>query len=240
VQSLIAYTTLCDYMLVPTQEGELKHDAKGNALKYPEHIPGYGKRGWCRSEYFIFSLWAEVQALSKVQLYAATREGALTHYPAVRIPSQDTMPSGGDFTVESDKAIVMKIEDTMIEEYGKAIIRHKCAAAGDHKVDLSNKVIRAVHVPTLSEEVRRHGVVSVDLHQNQLRAEGGAALAKVLNEMASLATLKCALPFSHLAYRLSAAADTCLLSLPAASPITSSVASTTGAMAPTRPKASSC
>ena len=42
VKSLIQYATLCEYMLVPTEEETLT----GNAATYPEDIPGYGTRGW--------------------------------------------------------------------------------------------------------------------------------------------------------------------------------------------------
>jgi hypothetical protein len=42
VVSLIRYATLCQYMLVPTDEAKLV----GNATGYPECIPAYGKRGW--------------------------------------------------------------------------------------------------------------------------------------------------------------------------------------------------
>ena len=40
--SLIKYATLCDYMLVPTEEKELSVGMMGT----PESIPGYGARGW--------------------------------------------------------------------------------------------------------------------------------------------------------------------------------------------------
>ena len=39
VKSLIQYATMCEYMLVPTEEA-------GRLLGYPEEIPGYGTRGW--------------------------------------------------------------------------------------------------------------------------------------------------------------------------------------------------
>ena len=42
VVSLIRYATLCQYMLVPTEEAELGF---GAALR-PHHIPAYGRRGW--------------------------------------------------------------------------------------------------------------------------------------------------------------------------------------------------
>ena len=42
VKSLIRYATLCQYMLVPTEEAELYYPARS----YPEDIPAYGSRGW--------------------------------------------------------------------------------------------------------------------------------------------------------------------------------------------------
>ena len=42
VVSLIRYATLCQYMLVPTEEAELVYPAP----YYPEEIPAYGSRGW--------------------------------------------------------------------------------------------------------------------------------------------------------------------------------------------------
>ena len=42
VTSLIRYATLCQYMLVPTEEEKLSTVAR----KYPDSIPTYGTRGW--------------------------------------------------------------------------------------------------------------------------------------------------------------------------------------------------
>jgi hypothetical protein len=42
VKSLIRYATLCQYMLVPTEEAQLDD----HAAYYPNSIPGYGRRGW--------------------------------------------------------------------------------------------------------------------------------------------------------------------------------------------------
>ena len=42
VVSLIRYATLCQYMLVPTEEAELV----GVATRCPDRIPAYGSRGW--------------------------------------------------------------------------------------------------------------------------------------------------------------------------------------------------
>ena len=42
VVSLIRYATLCQYMLVPTEEAELV----GLARRSPNLLPAYGSRGW--------------------------------------------------------------------------------------------------------------------------------------------------------------------------------------------------
>ena len=39
VKSLIQYATMCEYMLVPTEE-------EGGLENRPNQIPGYGTRGW--------------------------------------------------------------------------------------------------------------------------------------------------------------------------------------------------
>ena len=39
VKSLIQYATMCEYMLVPTEE-------EGDLSSWPDDIPGYGTRGW--------------------------------------------------------------------------------------------------------------------------------------------------------------------------------------------------
>ena len=39
VKSLIQYATMCEYMLVPTEE-------EGGLSSWPAGIPGYGTRGW--------------------------------------------------------------------------------------------------------------------------------------------------------------------------------------------------
>ena len=40
VKSLIQYATMCEYMLVPTEEEEIP------SWRGPSGIPGYGTRGW--------------------------------------------------------------------------------------------------------------------------------------------------------------------------------------------------
>ena len=81
VNSLIKYATLSDYMLVPTDLEKLE----GFATMYPASIPGYGERAWCRTEYFLFSLAAEMRESEVVELYAIKRNGKLQAYPSVKV-----------------------------------------------------------------------------------------------------------------------------------------------------------
>ena len=126
VRSLIKYATLCNYMLVPTEEKGLP--------KYPERIPGYGSRGWCRVEYFIFSLAAEMRG-RKPQLYGIHRDGSLRHYPDVGVINERLMPSQGALSNPDDKALVQTLEDTMIEAYGKVIVEILCGGGGGRQCE---------------------------------------------------------------------------------------------------------
>ena len=40
VKSLIQWATMCQYMLIPTEEEEFRF------IGYPHQLPGYGRRGW--------------------------------------------------------------------------------------------------------------------------------------------------------------------------------------------------
>ena len=163
-------------MLVPTEETTLS----GDAATYPEDIPGYGERGWCRAEYFIFSLWAEMQEdVSAVQLYALTVTGNVHQYPSVKVIGAQYMPSGGELTVVSDRELIQQLEDQMIAAYGVAVAVKACRAGGE--VDLSNKMLRAGAIGApLEDALRRHNVTSLSLHTNQLKSEGAAKLAPII------------------------------------------------------------
>ena len=77
VRSLIHWATRCDAMLVPTDEALV-------SARYPEKIAGYGSRGWCRAEYFIFSLWSAIVGREgEVELYAASTDGTLKRFEEV-------------------------------------------------------------------------------------------------------------------------------------------------------------
>ena len=186
VRSLIKYATLSDYMLVPTEESALT----GIAAEFPEDIPGYGGRGWCRCEYFIFSLAAEM-CEREVELYAIASDGALHQYPTVKVAGAQFMPSGGALSNPDDKARVVALEDTIVEAYGKVMAVNRCKSSGE--VDLSEKMLRPVHVDVLFEAVAKHKVEALDLSTNQLGVEGAEKLADKLRSNRTLTRLKFAL-----------------------------------------------
>ena len=131
----------------------------GVAATYPEWIPNYGERGWCRAEYFIFALSAEMQeTVQDVQLYAVTTDGRLHQYPKVEVLSDEYMPSGGDLTNPDDRTLIKGLEETILDAYGKAVVVKACRKGGD--VDLSRKMLRAPAMSILTEDVM-HGVTKL-------------------------------------------------------------------------------
>ena len=141
----------------------------------------------CRCEYFVFSLWAEMLG-SSVELYAITCDGLLHHYPKVKVVGAEFMPSGGALSNPKDKESVRKIENIMICEYGKAISVAKCKEGKE--VDLSAKMIRAEHVEALGAAVNEYKVISLNLNNNQLGAEGAKAIASLLEVNTTLTNIK--------------------------------------------------
>jgi len=180
VRSLIKYATLCDYMLVPTEEERLPW--------FPNLIPGYGSRGWCRVEYFIFSLAAEMRG-REAPLYGIKRDGSLRHYPEVKVDGNDDMPSQGALSNPNDKALVQDLEDTMIEAYGKVMVETTCKAGAGGKASLEMKMIRACHVEALFEAVNKYEVKVLFLSGNQLGDAAAKAIAAMLRTNRSLTRL---------------------------------------------------
>ena len=193
VKSLIQFSTLCDYMLVPTAEKRIKGR---DGFYFPSEIPGYGMRGWCRLEYFIFSLLAEMQGL-EVPLYAIQRNGSLLQY--AKIVGDDhggDLPSAGTMSNPNDQELIKSLEDKMIEVYGGMIVELKCKTPEPHpfepdeeQVDLTNKMIRAVHINPLLAAVDKYRVASVSLEQNQIGDEGAMHLAAGLKCNTSITDL---------------------------------------------------
>ena len=171
VMSLIRYATLSTYMLVPTEEKSLgKYD-------YPDLIPHYGTRGWCRVEYFIFALWMSMLGREgEVPLYGITRDGSLTQYKYVTYTGDGDLPSDGALSNPNDATAVKLLEDTMIDAHGKAIVVHECKKAGSGEmVSLSQKLLRGSCVPALAKALHEHKIEVLSLSFNQLAQGDGAA-----------------------------------------------------------------
>jgi len=211
VRSLIKYATLSDYMLVPTEEERLPN--------HPSRIPGYGSRGWCRVEYFIFSLAAEMRGRGleytnkggvvpgtgaqlygitlngiklkneKARLFGIKRDGALRQYPKVVVEGNGDMPSQGALSNPNDKALVQALEDTMIEAYVPVIVELKCKAGAGGQVNLESKMIRDCHAEALCEAVNKYEVKKLHLPDNQLGDVGAQAIAAMLRTNRSLMSL---------------------------------------------------
>ena len=184
-------------MLVPLEEEKLV----GMATEWPNYIPGYGPRGWCRVEWspprlepwsfrppsadqrsgpcrdrFIYALASEMRS-REVELYAILRDGKLHQYPRVTI-LEDWMPSGGALSNEDDRPLVKALEDKMIEVYGKVIVEVMCKPGGS--VDLDLKMLRPMHMEALGAAVAQYGVKELNLNYNQLGDEGAKQLAAAL------------------------------------------------------------
>ena len=170
--SLIRYATLYTYMMVPTEEKSLKK------YHFPEQIPHYGTRGWCRVEFFIFALWmAMLGRQGKVPLHGIARDGSLTQYKGVEYTGNGDLPSDGALSNPNDATAVKLLEETMIEAHGKTIVVHECKkkAGSGERVGLNHKLLRASCVPALSKALNEHKVARLDLGGNQLAQGDGAA-----------------------------------------------------------------
>ena len=196
-------------MLVPLEEEKLEGYG---ARRFPNEIPGYGPRGWCRVEWspprlepwsfrppstdqrsgpcrdrFIYALASEMRS-RKVELYAILRDGKLHQYPQVKVLNGGDMPSGGALSNEADRPLVRALEDKMIEVYGKVIVELMCKPGG--RVYLGGKMLRPMHMEALGEAVARYKVKTLYLNSNQLGDEGAKQLAAWLRGNETLEVLQ--------------------------------------------------
>lgn len=152
----------------------------------------------------------------KVELYTILRNGKLNQYPKVEIVfGEQSMPSGGALSNEDDRPLVRALEDKMIEVYGRVIVDIKCKpgnweyvdlgantlgvdwwnpAVHHHpevyEVDLSNKMLRHMHMEALGAALAKYGVKRLILKNNLLRDEGATQLAAALRGNETLEWLR--------------------------------------------------
>lgn len=145
VTSLINYVKMCKAMLVPTEETSLR-------VSYPNEIPQYGTRGWCRIEYFIFALLSEMADRNgKAEMYAAARDGKLKRFSDISFDggAASDMPDQGAFSVESDREIVRGLQNDIIKAFGHAMICQACKDVTQTRLHLNGKMLQDQHMSTL-------------------------------------------------------------------------------------------
>jgi len=177
---MITYVQRCDFMLIPVPTPQVvSHDfadgddAEDFGAYYPEDIAGYGSRGWCRVEYFIFGLFSEMRISPTSQrgggsgaplvevpplaLFASGSDGAPQQFKAVEFLGGDRgdMPSQGDFSFDTDREAIADLERLMIHSYGFAVIHNAAAvaAAADGAsctIDLGAKMLHDEHLQALA------------------------------------------------------------------------------------------
>ena len=172
VSSMVHYTSQASFMLIPVPTENVVTDDFGPdsdpaecVAYYPEDVGGYGSRGWCRVEFFIFSLFHEMKAAydasvqggdGSLKLYAAgSSPHSLQQFKVVEFLGGDRgdMPSQGAFTFESDRKSIVQLENLVISAFGHAVLRRaaKSVADGDLCVDLGAKMLRDEHLATLRQ-----------------------------------------------------------------------------------------
>jgi len=155
IQSLIKYVTMCTFMLIPVEvEEEIPrldqpHDAAGWD---PGSLPDYGSRAWCRLEWLVFMLWAEMSGVEPLQLHAINLKGQLNHYKSITFRSdlnlEDQLPWQGDVSAETDRLLIRDVQESMISAFVPKKI-WQCNDADSLVFHLYSKLLGDEHVPTL-------------------------------------------------------------------------------------------
>ena len=146
VRSLIYYAANAEIMLIPTRELTIK-------AHKPYALPKYGERGWCRLEVFVFTLCQAMRGMASehgdahrgsnpVRLFASTVKGELTIFDTVNFAAQGhrnyveflhggahDMPSQGELSYESDRALISEVQEKIIRLYGYAVVKKACSSA---------------------------------------------------------------------------------------------------------------
>ena len=126
-------------------------------VAFPEQLPVYGGRAWCRLEFFCFSCLSEMRKVpGGVRLFACGTQGKLKHFPELNVEGGKTedLPSQGKLTLESDRPLISELEEQMIREFGHQIVRNVLEGAPS-VAHLTSKLLRDEHVPTLVVRTRK-------------------------------------------------------------------------------------
>jgi hypothetical protein len=184
-QSMRYYVSQCKFMLVPTRQEKIQ-------ARYPDKIPGYGDRAWCRLEAFIMSATGELNSSdsnSMVQLFAADVRGTLRQYPHVKLSGgrYDEMPEHGSVTHLEDRTLIRSLQAEVLGSFGHDIIRKVCEEA-PMCVNLSGKLLCSAHMQTLVDLGNRgflDDVTILSLHNNIIGDAGLNTLTTFLIQRAT-------------------------------------------------------
>jgi hypothetical protein len=174
------------------------------AATSPSYLPDYGARAWCRVEWFIFMLWAEMNgarprqkgawrllsADCPVQLYAVTASGKLCQYAEVFIGEEETLPSHAALSDETDRAHIRLLQEQMIDAHVPTFIDNLCGVVAE--LNLAHRMLSDRHLPLLLEALRRLGpntpglkwkeIDEQDVDDNDLKEVLSEDLASALQE----------------------------------------------------------
>ena len=197
VQSLIKYATLCTFMLIPVEEEEDirrlqdPHDAAGWD---PSGLPGYGPRAWCRLEWFVFMLWAEMSGIEPLQLHAVNLKGQLNQYKRLTFRSdlelEDQLAAQGEVSAESDRVLIRDVQESMISAFVPKKIQDQCKGPEGGVFDLYCKLLSDQHVPALVEALQRQRPKKLNISRcPRLTVTGYQQLSRFLAADATLENL---------------------------------------------------
>ena len=198
VQSLIHWTTQCAFMLIPTQ-----HDASQwvgvmdtLAILSPGDLPDYGPRGWCRLEWFIFTLWAAIQGVDDLQLYAVNLVGDLNDYPEVYVGDENELPDRGILSVETDRSSIRDLQMQMIEAFANAVVDNLKRSRG--WFDLGGKLLGDEHMMQVVRAVEELQPTALHIQGNpRITAAGYGQLFGCLATANSLKVLQVGVGSAH-------------------------------------------
>ena len=129
-----------------------------------------------------------------VRLYAAATDGMLRQFQDLKFHGDlfKDMPTDGEVTVEEDRHEIRRLEDTMIDTYGHAVVRTACAESPS-KISLGAKLLRDAHIKTLVKVAQDGDLAtleSIALSNNQLSDQGLDTLMSALPELPDLMSLE--------------------------------------------------
>ena len=136
----------------------------------PGELPIYGKRAWCRVEWYVFALWAEMNgakprvrgdrmdtSAEQVQLYAVSLAGKLFPFDEVFINDEKSLPATADLSEETDRAHILCLQEEMIDVYVPTIIRNLCAGGTGVELNMANRMLSDNNMSKLLDALRQLG-----------------------------------------------------------------------------------